>query len=278
MLIPKFDLYNPEWLELVFEDRNKAYGAYDLRHNYANNMVRAMIITFLGVGLLCGATIVFKTIPPIVHVTQVDLTQKPPVIPPPVKAEKRIEPPAPAKPLKVEPPAQPVSTTRLVTMVVQPDNKITEEPPKTTEITGAIGQTTTKGTDGVSNAPLTTAPAGTGTQPTDDSVHPDFGLDVMPEPVGGEKAWSKFLSKNLRYPSQAQDDGISGKVIVSFIIEKDGTLSNITVIRPAGNGFDEEALRVLKLAKAWKPGMQNGQAVRVKYMLPVNFQLNTDDR
>jgi protein TonB len=66
-------------------------------------------------------------------------------------------------------------------------------------------------------------------------------------------------------------------VIVSFIIEKDGTLSNITVLRPAGNGFDEEALRVLKLAKAWKPGMQNGQPVRVRFMLPVNFQTNTDN-
>ena len=278
MLISIFDLYNPEWLELVFEDRNKEYGAYDLRHNYAVNMVRAMVIAFLGVGLLCGATIVFRTIPTIVHVTPVDNTPIPAVIPPPVKAIKKIEPPAPAKPIKAEQPAPQVSTTKLITMVARPDNTITEKPTKIEDITGAVGQTTTKGVDGVKNAPLSTTSAGTGTQPTDDSVHPDFGLDVMPEPVGGDKAWAKFLSKNLRYPAAAQEEGLSGRVIVSFIIEKDGTLSNITVIRPAGSGFDEEALRVLKLAKAWKPGMQNGQAVRVKYMLPVNFQLANEDR
>jgi protein TonB len=63
-------------------------------------------------------------------------------------------------------------------------------------------------------------------------------------------------------------------VFVSFVIEKNGTLSNFVVERPAGNGFDEEALRVLKLAKAWKPGMQSGQPVRVKYVIPINFQLS----
>jgi protein TonB len=78
----------------------------------------------------------------------------------------------------------------------------------------------------------------------------------------------------LRYPPQAQEDGVGGRVYMSFIVEKDGTLSNINVERPAGHGFDEEAARVLKLAKAWKPGMQNGQAVRVKYIIPINFQIN----
>ena len=96
----------------------------------------------------------------------------------------------------------------------------------------------------------------------------------MPEPVGGEKAWSKFLNKNLRFPDAAQDERVSGKVYINFIIEKDGSLSNLVVDKAAGHGFDEEALRVLKLAKAWKPGMQNGQPVRVKYTIPINFQIS----
>jgi len=94
----------------------------------------------------------------------------------------------------------------------------------------------------------------------------------MPAPIGGMDAWSKFLNKNLRFPYEAQQDGVSGKVFLSFIIEKDGHLSDISVVRAAGHGFDEEALRVLKLAKAWKPGIQNGQPVRVKYTIPINFQ------
>lgn len=277
MLIPKFDLYNPEWLELVFEDRNKAYGAYDLRHNYANNMVRAMIITFLGVGLLCGATIVFRAAP---QQTMIVVDNHPPIIPQAPRVEppvKRTPPPAthPVKPL----PAQTAQQTIKVVPPVVVDDSHAQKPVINNDIKGAIGQVDVKGPAGPPNVLPADQTAGTGGPAVDDTKVYNFnGVDVMPEPVGGEKAWSKFLSKNLRYPSQAQDDGISGRVIVSFIIEKDGTLSNITVIRPAGNGFDEEAMRVLKLAKAWKPGMQNGQAVRVKYMLPVNFQTNTDDR
>lgn len=279
MLISKFDLYKTEWLDLVFDNRNKAYGAYDLRQHYASNMIRSMAIAFLGVSLLIGAAIAFNSTPPLVHRTVVELAPPiTPIIPPPVKAIKKLDPPAPVKPIKALLPSPAVATTRLVPPVVQPDNTITEQPPKNVDITGAVGQTNSTGVKGTNEAPPVSTTAGTGTPSVDNSVHSNFGLDVMPEPVGGDKAWAKFLSKNLRYPGQAQDDGISGKVILSFIIEKDGTLSNITVIRPAGNGFDEEAMRVLKLAKAWKPGMQNGQAVRVKYMLPVNFQVNTDDK
>ena len=95
----------------------------------------------------------------------------------------------------------------------------------------------------------------------------------MPEPDGGAAGWKKFLEKNLRYPSQANDAGKSGKVWVSFIVEKDGQISNVLVDKGAGYGMDEEALRVLKLSKKWKPGIQNGQPVRVKYTLPLNFVL-----
>ncbi len=96
----------------------------------------------------------------------------------------------------------------------------------------------------------------------------------MPEPIGGAAAWSKFLQKNLRYPGQASDKGVSGKVWVSFVVEKDGQISNVVVDKGAGFGMDEEAVRVLKLSKAWKPGQQNGRPVRVKYTLPLAFILS----
>ena len=84
------------------------------------------------------------------------------------------------------------------------------------------------------------------------------------------------MQKHLKYPDGAVEGHIQGKVWLSFIIERDGHLSNITVDRGPGYGLDEEALRVLKLAPAWKPGMQNGQPVRVKYNIPINFQLGDD--
>ncbi|MFD0794185.1 energy transducer TonB [Mucilaginibacter litoreus] len=96
----------------------------------------------------------------------------------------------------------------------------------------------------------------------------------MPEPDGGLAGWTKFLNKNLHFPAQAQDAGVGGRVIVSFVVEKDGHLTDIEVTGKAGYGMDEEAIRVLKLAKPWKPGYQNGKAVRVRYSIPMNFQLS----
>jgi protein TonB len=95
----------------------------------------------------------------------------------------------------------------------------------------------------------------------------------MPEPAGGAQAWAKFLQSNLRYPAPAREDNITGIVVLSFIVEKDGHLSDIKVSRGLGHGLDEESVRVLKLAKPWKPGIQNGHPVRVAYSIPFNFQL-----
>jgi len=272
MLISKFDLCKSEWLELVFDDRNKEYGAYELRQHYAKTMVTAMGIAFFSVAMLCGASIILKSQPVVEHRTIVDIT--PPVVPPPpIKEIKKPTPPALSKPVKVEQPAQ-VPTTRFTEMVVKPD-PIAETPPKIVDLTGAIGPETIKGPPTTAVViPTETTTSGTGGPPAEDTkVYPTGGLDVLPTPIGGDAAWSKFLSRNLRYPIPAQEEGVGGRVYLSFIIEKDGHLSNIVVDRGAGHGFDEEALRVLKLAKAWKPGMQNGQPVRVKYSIPINFQL-----
>ncbi len=271
MLISKFDLYKTEWLDLVFDDRNKDYGAYNLRQHYASTMVKAMGITFFSVAVLFGASILLKTEKPIIHVTQVDETVKPPVLP----AVKKIDKPKVIQHPKPEP-LKTVATIKDPPAVVVPD-KDSQTPVKNDQLKGVvIGQTTLKGDPGEVEIPVDKPSNGGGTAPAvDDKLYtPYSGLEQMPEPEGGMNAWSKFLNKNLRFPPEAQEENISGKVWLSFIIEKDGHLSNIVVDRGAGHGFDEEALRVLKLAKAWKPGKQNGQAVRVKYSIPINFQLS----
>ena len=86
------------------------------------------------------------------------------------------------------------------------------------------------------------------------------------------------MQKNLRYPQEAIEAGISGKVYISFVVEKDGSLTDIKVVRPLGSGTDEEAVRVLKNSPKWKPGIQNGRPVRVAYTMPISFTLQTDDQ
>lgn len=273
MSLTKFDLYDVEWLDLVFDHRNKEYGAYELRQNYGSTMSKAMGMAFAGLSILIIAAVVFKpTPPPVFKFIPVELTPK--TIIEPVKAElKKIQPPK-SEPVKQ---AAPVKTMESLPPVVVPTDPPVE-PHKTAELLAStIGSADSKGADKPGNVLDSKGTDGgnTGTAAVDNSIHDvgSGGLEVMPEPVGGSAAWSKFLQKNLRFPAVAQEQGLSGRVIMSFVIEKDGSLSNIKVERGAGFGFDEEAVRVLKLAKAWKPGMQNGQPVRVKYVIPMNFQL-----
>jgi protein TonB len=121
-------------------------------------------------------------------------------------------------------------------------------------------------------------PAGPGNDATESNkIETIATVEVMPQFPGGETAWSKFLQKNLRYPQEAIDAGVSGKVFISFVVEKDGHLSNITVMRGVGYGLEQEAIRVLKLVPPWKPGIQNGQPVRVQYNMPFNFQIPPTD-
>ena len=104
-----------------------------------------------------------------------------------------------------------------------------------------------------------------------DEVYSRATIEVQPEPYGGAEAWAKFLQKNIHYPPQAAENGVHGKVFLSFIVETDGHLSNFKVESGVGSGLDEEALRVLKIAPAWRPGIQNGHKVRVQYNIPINF-------
>ena len=91
---------------------------------------------------------------------------------------------------------------------------------------------------------------------------------------GGNAAFLKWVGQNLKYPSQAQRMGIEGKVYVQFVIEKDGTVTDVKAIKGIGGGADEEAVRVIQSAPKWSPGMQRGRPVRVRMILPISFQLN----
>jgi len=273
MNIAKLDLYNPEWLELVFGDKNKDYGAYDLRKHYARNLAKSMLIAFFGVTVLYTGYVIIKPR----HDHGEVFVYHPVVLPPPVdqKDHQVIPPKAP-----VTHPQTQVSTVRFPILKLVPD-ELSENPPKLIDLdTKAIGTENKKGTDeGLNVDPILQGPGGDGMKDmTEDNTPKDMAtVEVLPQPFGGEAAWAKFLQKNLRYPPQAIDAHAQGKVFLSFIIEKDGHITDIVVERGIGYGLDEEAIRVLKLAPAWKPGIQNGHQVRVKFTMPISFQLSDPD-
>ena len=98
-------------------------------------------------------------------------------------------------------------------------------------------------------------------------------MENPPNYPGGLEKFYKYLGDNIKYPPMAAENNIQGKVLVSFTVEKDGSLTDLKVERKLGYGTDEEAMRVLKLSKRWNPGMQNGKPVRVKYNIPISFNL-----
>ena len=98
-------------------------------------------------------------------------------------------------------------------------------------------------------------------------------VEEMPSYPGGEQKLMEYVAKNIKYPQIARETGIQGRVFVGFVVEPDGSVSNVKVLRGIGGGCDEEAMRVIKSLPKWKPGKQRGKAVRVSYQIPVNFKL-----
>ncbi|MBU2266673.1 MAG: TonB family protein, partial [Bacteroidetes bacterium] len=113
---------------------------------------------------------------------------------------------------------------------------------------------------------------GSGEQPLDNQVFTN--VEQLPTYPGGLKEFQKFLSENLKYPAKARENNIQGRVFLHFTVEKDGSLSDIKVVRGIGSGCDEEAVRVLAISPKWNPGKQNGKVVRVSYTIPIFFQMN----
>lgn len=108
----------------------------------------------------------------------------------------------------------------------------------------------------------------------DEPEEPVFKVvEVLPQYPGGNEAMYKFIGDNIKYPEKAKEDKISGRVFVNFIVEKDGAVSNVNVLRGIGGGCDEEASRVVAMMPNWTPGTQKGKAVRVSFNLPINFAL-----
>ncbi|MDR6560832.1 MULTISPECIES: energy transducer TonB [unclassified Arcicella] len=262
--------------DIVFQNRNKAYGAYLLRTGYHKSIKIALGI---GIGLFCLAIAAPMILANIKHEERTEVIAD-------VIACQLSEPPKdiPIEPEQTPPPPEKTvvhKTIAFMAPVIVEDDKVTELPPdqETLNNTDAkIGSVTQDGDTG--EIPVDDPDkfkTGEGTAPVEvkAEVETEFlSVEVMPEYAGGNAALAKFLQKNLRYPRNASDAGIGGKVYVQFVVGKDGNISNIDILKGLGFGCDEEAQRVIKLMPRWNPGKQSGRNVTVKFTLPIVFQLD----
>ncbi|HEY5393424.1 MAG TPA: TonB family protein [Hanamia sp.] len=113
-------------------------------------------------------------------------------------------------------------------------------------------------------------------QVTDEDLHIFTSVEQVPEFQGGLDAFGRFLGKNIRYPAVARENGTQGRVIISFVCERDGSLTDIKVARGIGDGCDQEAVRVMTASPKWQPGIQNGRPVRVAYSVPISFTIGSN--
>ena len=153
--------------------------------------------------------------------------------------------------------------------VVAKAEEVTEEPPKVVEIKDKkIGDETIKGDP---DAELTVEPVGNGPAEVvdDNNIYNTAGIEVKPDFPGGMEKFYKYVGNNYRTP---EEEGLKGKVYVTFVVEKDGSLTDIKVVRDIGFGTGKEAIRVLQKCPKWNPGEQNGKKVRVLYSLPITIQ------
>ena len=279
----KIDLYDPQWVEMVFAQKNKEYGAYKLRKGTSGRNIKALLILVIAAALV-GGFLAWKVIEQKNAEAQQAYMEAMQLAQLQEQAKKREKKQEPIKP-KVEPKKEiPVAreTQKFTAPVIKKDELVKEENQvkqmDKLDDKVAVGTENKEGVkdrtvEAVRNDIAVAAP------PPPPAPKPEVASKVfdvveeMPSFPGGQAALMQYLGSNIKYPVVAQENGVQGRVIVGFVVEPDGSISGVNVMRSVDPSLDKEAMRVVKSMPRWKPGKQNGSAVRVKYTVPVVFRL-----
>lgn len=274
----KIDLISSDWVDLVFEGRNKAYGAYRLRKSTTKRNILAMVAVVI---LLVVAFIILTVknfvdeqrakvaMTQVAELTNYDQPKK--------KAEVK------QKKVEVEPERvveRVKSSIKFTAPVIKKDEEVKpDEELKTQDelmsTKTAIGTFDVKGNDDANGEILKAKEVIAEPEPPKHEEENKVFDIVEQQPLfpGGPAALMKYLSENTKYPVVAQENGVQGRVTVQFVVEKDGSISDVHVLRGVDPSLDKEAVRVVKSMPRWTPGKQNGITVRVNYRVPVLFRL-----
>ena len=279
----KIDLYDPKWVDMVFAGKNKEYGAYQLRKGTSGGNIKSLLILVIAAALV-GGFLAWKVIEQkqaeeqqaYMDAMELARLQK--------QAEKEKK-----KPEKVQPKVEmkkeiPVAreTQKFTAPVIKKDELVKEENQvKQMDQLDAKVAVGTKDEEGVKDRTVEAVRSdiAVAAPPPPPAPKPEVSnkvfdvVEEMPSFPGGQAALMSFLSSNIKYPVVAQENGVQGRVIVGFVVERDGSITDVKVMRSVDPSLDREAQRVVRAMPRWKPGKQNGSAVRVKYTVPVVFRL-----
>jgi protein TonB len=266
----KLDYATASMNDIVFETRNKDYGAYFLRKIYNKHVSVATVIAIAIFILFISAPLIANLIGGdeeevvLQEERVVELTE------PPALENKPPPPPPPDLP---PPPPPVVSTVKFTPPVIKKDEEVRKEEkiPDQKELEDVVVATQT--VEGNTNEEVLTvveAPSEVG-EVVEDKIF--TFVEQQPSFPGGESELNKFIKKNLKYPPAALRNGLEGLVVVQFVVNREGEISDVAVVKKLGGGTDEEAMRVVKMMPKFAPAKQNGRPVSFRYTLPVRFGL-----
>lgn len=274
----KIDLISRDWTEMVFEGRNKEYGAYRLRKNAGKRNLYSLITIFIAALAIWGGISLVKFVESRTKsVAQTSVAEISALNQPKKKAEVKQQ-----KKVQLEQPEKVVervkSSVKFTAPVIKKDDEVKPEDELKTQdelmsTKTAIGALDVKGNDDANGEVLKIKEAVAQPEPKPEVEKLFDVVEQMPSFPGGPSALMEWLSNNVKYPVVAQENGVQGRVVVSFVVERDGSITDVKVVRGVDPSLDKEASRVVRAMPRWIPGKQNGSAVRVKYNVPVAFRL-----
>lgn len=279
----KIDLYDPKWVEMVFAGKNKEYGAYQLRKGTSGRNIKALLILVIAAALV-GGFLAWKVIEQKQAEEQQAYMEAMEFAKLQQQAKKEEKKKEPVKPKIVPKKEIPVAreTQKFTAPVIKKDELVKEE--NQVKQMDKLDEKVAVGTENKEGTKSRLAEAvrsdiAVAAPPPPPAPKPEVSnkvfdvVEEMPHFPGGPAALQAFLSSNTKYPVVAQENGVQGRVIVSFVVERDGSITDVRVVRSVDPSLDREASRVVRSMPRWSPGKQNGSTVRVKYTVPVVFRL-----
>lgn len=271
----KLNIFNTAWTDMVFEGRNKQYGAYQLRLENPKTTVKAFFIGAALFSFLVATPIIYNAMGKLVAKKDKEEVKVIEVIDIPAPVQEVLPPPPPPVEVKQAPKSL-VDEVKLKPLEAVKKEEVPVDPPDQKQFKDANpGGEDKKGSDeGDFNIDQKQGDLKKGDEAEDTSVHTTAGLQVQPDFPGGIDAFRGFVMKNFRIPEIDQD--MTARIYVSFVVEKDGTLTDVKAVRDPGFGLGKEAERVIKSNKVkWNPGIQNGKPVRTRFNLPVTINIKS---
>ena len=273
----KIDLIDNGWVDLVFEGKNQAYGAYQLRKNTGIRNLKALAVMFAAFIIIAG--IVYAKVSIENYIASKNAA---------IEADVELQSLAEKKEIKEEkkdePEVEKIEVERVKSSVaftvpeIKKDDEVKEDQEMKSqddlaETNTAIGAFTVEGNDETAEVKHVEEKIAEPEPVKEEETKVFDVVEQMPSFPGGPSALMQYLSSNIKYPVVAEENGVQGRVVCTFVVEKDGSITDVRVVKSVDPSLDKEAVRVVKSMPKWIPGKQNGSAVRVKYTVPVTFRL-----